>query len=287
MTLPHTDCLVETDWLAQHLDAPDVIVVDGTWYLPTSDRDARGEFEESRIPGAIFLDIDAVRDTASPLPHMLPSTVAFSSAMKKLGIGNGSRVIVYDRHGLYSAPRVWWMLKIMGHSDVRVLNGGFPKWLAEERAVDTDPPTLRAEVHFMPQFDNALVCDIDDVRKAMKSDTSQIVDARPEARFTGAEDEPRPGLRRGHIPGSLNVPHDALVNEDGTLKSNEAIREVFAAAGVDPHQKVVAMCGSGVTSAVVTLALAQIGVTNSAVYDGSFAEWGQPNGLPVAIGPVR
>ncbi|MEO1207257.1 MAG: 3-mercaptopyruvate sulfurtransferase [Pseudomonadota bacterium] len=278
------DCVVETDWLAQHLDAPDVVIVDGSWHLPGSGRDGRAEFQKERIPGAIFFDIDDIRDTDTDLPHMLPSSVQFSSQMKRLGIGNGSRVVVYDTAGIFSAARVWWMLRAMGHTDVRVLNGGLPKWTAEGHATEDGPPSVRTPVHFMPQVNNALVADIDDMRGYLRSGSRQLLDARPAARFTGEADEPRAGLRRGHMPGALNVPFSSVLNEDGTLKSADGLRAVFGQADVDTRSNIVATCGSGVSAAVLALALARIGNAQVAIYDGSWAEWGQNNGLPVATG---
>lgn len=278
------DCVVETEWLAAHLDAPDVLVMDGSCHMPGSGRDAKSEFMERRIPGAVFFDIDDICDSETDLPHMLPSTVKFASRMKKLGIGSGCRVVVYDTLGLFSAARVWWMLRVMGHGDVVVLNGGLPKWENEERRLEDGPPRMRTPLHFTPQFDNGLLADLDDVRANVKTNKRRIVDARPAGRFTGEEEEPRPGLRRGHIPGACNVPFKTVLNENGTLKSPDAIRAVFDAVGLDARSDVLATCGSGVTAAILALAMARIGNPNVAVYDGSWAEWGKPNGLPVAEG---
>ncbi|MEO1282441.1 MAG: 3-mercaptopyruvate sulfurtransferase [Pseudomonadota bacterium] len=276
------ECVVETEWLAEHLNAPDVVVVDGSWHLPGSNRSGRAEFGERRIPGAIFFDIDDVRDKDTDLPHMLPSSIQFSSQMKKLGIGNGSRVVVYDTAGLFSAARVWWMLRAMGHSDVRVLNGGFPKWLAEDRPVEDGPANPRSPVHFTPQVNHGLVADIDDMRGYVHKGLKQVLDARPPTRFKGEADEPRPNLRRGHMPGASNVPYSLVLNADGTLKSADEIRSVFDQSEVDARKDIVATCGSGVSAAVLALALAKIGNLEVAIYDGSWAEWGQHNGLPVA-----
>lgn len=284
MSDPAADCIVETDWLAAHLDAPDVLIMDGTWHMPGSGRDARAEFEDRRIPGAVFFDIDEISESETDLPHMLPSTIKFASRMKKLGIGNGCRVVVYDTHGIFSAPRVWWMLRVMGHKDVVVLNGGLPKWENEERRIEDGTPRLRTPLHFAPQFDNLLLADLDDIRANVKSKKRQVVDARPAPRFRGEAEEPRAGLRSGHIPGSRNVPFAEVLNANGTLKSPEAIRSVFDAAGVQPRSDVVTTCGSGVTAAILALAMARIGFPTAAVYDGSWAEWGKPNGLPLAEG---
>lgn len=285
MSQQPSDCLVDTQWLARHLESPDVLVLDGSWHLPGTNRNGRAEYLEKRIPGALFFDIDEVSDEDSDLPHMLPSTVKFASRVKKLGIGSGCRVVVYDAHGIYSAARVWWMFRVMGHDDVHVLDGGLPKWIAEDRPLEDGPPQLRAALHFMPQFNNGLIADIDDIRAIVKKPGSrQIVDARPADRFRGDVEEPRPGLRQGHIPKSKNVPYGSVVNADGTLKSPDEIRAIFAAADVDVHKDVVTTCGSGVTAAILALAMARIGNPTAAVYDGSFAEWGRPNGLPVETG---
>lgn len=284
MSNPPTDCLVDTEWLAKHISSPDVLVLDGSWHLPGTKRNGYAEYLERRIPGALFFDIDEISDEESDLPHMLPSTVKFASRVKKLGIGSGCRVVVYDALGIYSAARVWWMFRVMGHGDIYVLDGGLPKWMAEGRPLDDGPPNLRPELHFMPQFDNGLVADVDDIRSIVKSGGPQIVDARPAARFRGDVEEPRPGLRLGHIPKSKNVPYTSLVNDDGTLKSPDELEAIITAAGVDTHKEIVTTCGSGVTAAILALALARIGNPTAAVYDGSFSEWGRPNGLPVDTG---
>ncbi|MEL7047744.1 MAG: 3-mercaptopyruvate sulfurtransferase [Pseudomonadota bacterium] len=280
----HQDCVVETDWLQEHLDAPDLLILDGSWHMPASGRDGKQDYLQGRIPGAVFFDIDDIKDPASPLPHMLPSSVQFSSQMKKLGIGDGFRIVVYDGSGIFSAARVWWMLRVMGHVDVKVLNGGFPKWVSEGRPIEDGPPTHRAQVHFTAQFNNALISDIDDMRTYIKGGGPQIVDARPSARFKGEADEPRAGLRRGHMPNARNVPFNQVLNDDGTLKSADELRGIFEAAGLDPAKDVVATCGSGVTASVLALALARCGQSQAAIYDGSWSEWGQDNGLPVATG---
>lgn len=278
--------IVDTDWLAEHLDAPDLVVFDGSWHLPTANRDPKAEYLAGHIPGALFFDIDDLRDEKSPLPHMLPSTVKFASRMKKMGVGDGMRIVVYDSEGMFSAPRVWWTFRAMGHEDVAVLDGGLKKWKSEGRELEDGPPKKRPECHFTPLANASLIRDIDDMKKAIGNHT-QIVDARPAGRFTGAEPEPRPGLRQGHIPGSRNVPSQSLINADGTLKATPELAKIFADAGVDPKLPVVTSCGSGVTASILSLALAVLGQTNSAVYDGSWAEWGAENGLPIETGPAR
>lgn len=278
--------IVETDWLAAHLDAPDLVVFDATWHLPTESRDAKAEYLAEHIPGALFFDIDDLADEKSQLPHMLPSTVKFASRMKKMGVGDGARIVVYDSYGLFSAARAWWTFRIMGHDDVAVLNGGLRKWKAEGRPLEDGPAPRRSERHYTPRFHAELVRDVDDMKSLAGKAGAQILDVRSEGRFAGTEPEPRPGLRGGHIPGSRNLPYTAMLNEDGTLKSAEQLEALFKSAGVDPALPVVSTCGSGVTASIVSLALAMLGQTNAAVYDGSWAEWGQDNGLPVTAGPT-
>lgn len=278
--------IVETDWLADHLDAPDLVIFDGSWHLPTAGRDARAEYNAEHIPGALFFDIDDLTDEKSSLPHMLPSSVKFASRMKKMGIGDGMRIVVYDTYGLFSAARVWWTFRAMGHNDVAVLNGGFRKWKAEGRAIEDMPPLQRTSRHFTPHVNSELIRDMDDMKDYVEKGRMQIVDARPAGRFEGTEPEPRPGLRGGHMPGARNVPSAAILNPDGTLKSRDELIALFKAAGINPADPVVTTCGSGVTAAMLSLALAVAGQTNAAVYDGSWAEWGQDNGLPVATGPA-
>ncbi|KAB2941063.1 MAG: 3-mercaptopyruvate sulfurtransferase [Hyphomicrobium sp.] len=278
--------IVETDWLASHLDAPDLLVFDASWHLPTAGRDAKAEYLQEHIPGALFFDIDDLTDEKSSLPHMLPSTVKFASRMKKMGIGDGMRIVVYDTLGLFSAARAWWTFRAMGHEDVAVLNGGLKKWKAEGRPLEDGPPRKRTERHFTPLLNASLIRDMDDMKKALAKRT-QIVDARPAGRFEGKEPEPRPGLRSGHLPGSRNVPSQTLINADGTLKSESALANIFSEAGIDPKLPVITTCGSGVTASILALALAVLGQTNAAVYDGSWAEWGADNGLPIETGPAR
>jgi len=267
--------VVETEWLADHLNAPDLVVLDGSWHLPTSGRDARAEYHAEHIPGALFFDIEDLSDERSPLPHMLPSTVKFASRMKRIGLGDGMRVVVYDSAGLFSAARVWWTFRAMGKEDVAVLNGGLPKWKREGRPVTDELPSARTPRHFTPRFNAGLVCELADVRALVEAGAGQIADARGERRFAGLEPEPRPNLRAGHIPGSRNLPYASLLNTDGTLKPAESLQAAFAAAGIDTRRPVVTTCGSGVTAAILSLTLALIGQPNSGVYDGSWAEWGQ------------
>ncbi len=273
--------IVETTWLAEHLDAPDLVVLDASWHLPPMNRDGGKEFLSEHIPGALFFDIDELSDETSDLPHMLPSTVKFASRMKEMGIGDGIRIVVYDSTGIYSAARAWWTFRVMGHGDVKVLNGGLKKWKAEGRPLEDGPARSRAKTHFTPRVNAALIADLDDMKGFIANGSTQIVDARPAPRFDGLEEEPRPGLRLGHMPGSLNLPYSKLINNDGTLKPADQIRQVLSDAGVELRAPIATTCGSGVTASIVALALAKLGVNDASVYDGSWAEWGQDNGLPV------
>jgi thiosulfate/3-mercaptopyruvate sulfurtransferase len=271
--------LVSTQWLEQHLDAPDIVVVDGSYYLAAMQRNAREEYQAAHIPGAIFFDIDAISDRSNPLPHMLPPPEAFSSAMRGMGIGDGLTVVVYDGMGLFSAPRVWWMFRTFGVREVLILDGGLPKWKAEGRPLDFGE-VRRTPRHFTARFNHGAVAVLDDVRKALADPQVQVVDARSAGRFAGIAPEPRPELKSGHMPGALNLPYDSLL-EDGRLIAPERIRAKFAEAGVDPDRPVITSCGSGVTAAVLWFALDAIGREPKALYDGSWTEWASRGDLPI------
>ncbi|MBO6755400.1 MAG: 3-mercaptopyruvate sulfurtransferase [Roseibium sp.] len=283
MTEPHP--LVSTTWLAENLDMPDLAVVDGSWYLPQMERDAQAEYLAGHIPGAVRFDIDDVSDPASGLPHTLPAPHVFASKVRKLGIGDGQKIVVYDGIGLFSAPRVWWMFKVMGARDVYVLDGGMRKWVAEARPLE-DGPVSRPERHFTARLDNGALADIDDMRAAATSGRRQILDARSPERFSGKAPEPREGMRSGHMPGAKNLHYNALMNEDGTIKSAEQLKDLFGDAGIDLSKPVTTTCGSGVTAAVLTLGLTMSGARDLALYDGSWSEWGGRDDTDVVTDPA-
>jgi len=280
-----SDDIVSTEWLNAHLGSPDIAIIDASWHLPTAKRDAKAEFAAGHIPGAQVFDIDAISDTASNLPHMLPSPEKFSSIVRKLGIGDGKKVIAYDAAGLFSAARAWWMFKVFGHEDVAVLDGGLPKWMAEGRPLEDGPALKPQERHFTARYRRMMVRDQSDVAAALKSGTAQIADARSGTRFRGEEVEPRPGVRAGHMPGARNLHYASLLNPDGTLKSRSEIEAAFRAAGVDLSRPVITSCGSGITAAILSLGLTLAGVRDHALYDGSWTEWGGNPDAHIATGP--
>jgi len=266
--------IVSTDWLAQHLEAPDIRIIDSSWYFPQEKRNAEQEFLECHIPGASFFDIDKIKDNDSDLPHMLPPSEMFNSTVRKLGIGDGHKVVIYDGLGMRSAARLWWMFKVFGYSDVVVLDGGFPKWVKENRSTTAD--LTEKEIRHLTIFeDKSIVADRDDVLRATKLNHCSIIDARSEGRFLGTEPEPRSGLRSGSIENSINVPFETLLNEDFTIKKKEEILDIFSQKGIALNNYIITTCGSGVTAAVLYLALDEIGCSKFSLYDGSWAEWGK------------
>lgn len=270
---------VSTSWLAERLSSPDIAILDCSWHLPAANRNAKEEFLAGHIPGAQFFDVDRIADVDSGLPHMLPRPEVFSAAVRKMGIGDGKRVVCYDAAGLFSAARVWWMFRVFGHNDVVVLDGGLPKWKSESLPLEEGPARPAQERHFTARFQSMMVRNKHEVRSA-----PQIADARSPARFRGEEPEPRPGVRPGHIPGASNVHYASLLNPDGTMKQPAELAKVFMSAGIDAAKPVVTSCGSGVTAAILSLALTMIGARDHALYDGSWAEWGSAPDTDVATG---
>ncbi|MCV2864132.1 3-mercaptopyruvate sulfurtransferase [Defluviimonas sp. WL0075] len=275
--------LVSTDWLEAHLKDPDLRILDASWYLPEAGRDPKAEYRTAHIPGARFFDVDEITDQRSSLPHMAPPPEKFISRMRAMGVGDGHQVVVYDGAGLFSAARVWWTFRLMGKTDVAVLDGGFPKWQAEGRPVEDMPPILR-DRHITVSRQAHMIKDVTQVAAAAKLGDYEIIDARSAERFRGEAPEPRPGLRSGHIPNSKNVPYSRLLNADKTMKSPIELRGIFEEAGVDLRKPAITSCGSGVTAAILDLAMERIGKNDHALYDGSWAEWGMYGDLKVAKG---
>ena len=284
--MPITDPLVSTQWLAAHLNDPHVKVLDATFKLPGVLPLPKDDYLSQHIPGAAFFDVDAVSDHASPLPHMFPSAEQFGRDVGALGIGNDDTVVLYDAGGWVAAPRAWWMFLSFGHANVRVLDGGLKKWLAEGRPTESGA-VMPKPATFTASFDGKRIRSMDQMVANIASKTEQVIDARPTGRFEGTVDEPRPGLRAGHIPGARSVPYATLFDANtGAMKSLDELRAAFSGAGVDTAKPIVTSCGSGVSAGVLTLALYRLGVENSALYDGSWAEWGEQGGPPVATGPA-
>lgn len=276
---------VSGDWLQERLSSPGLVIVDASWYLPAAKRDGRAEYDASHIQGAVFFDQDKIADHDSGLPHTLPSPELFAQHVGGMGITADDTVVVYDGPGLFSAPRVWWLFRIMGVKDVLVLDGGFDGWKQAGRPVTGDVTRI-APTLFTPHFDAAAVVGFDEMRNVVDTRKAQIADARGAGRFSGADAEPRAGMRSGHMPGARNVPFASL-SENGALKDEAALKDVFKKAGVDLDQPVVTTCGSGVTAAVIMLALATVGHRDNRLYDGSWSEWGSRPDTPVATGEAE
>ncbi|MGH6892112.1 MAG: 3-mercaptopyruvate sulfurtransferase [Dongiaceae bacterium] len=282
MSYANPQSLVSTEWLAANLSQPDLRIVDATYYLPMQGKNAKAEYLERHIPGAVFFDIDDISDTTSSLPHMLPPPEKFASRVRKLGIGDGNRIAVYDAQGMMSAARAWWMFRIFGAREVGVLDGGLPKWLAEGLPAEDGEVKLQ-ERHFTARLDNTQVRSKDQILRNLDSKREQVIDARAAGRFKGAEPEIWPGRRSGHIPGAHNLPYGQLLNTaDMTFKDGDDLRRLYEASGIDLKRPVVTSCGSGITACVLAFGLHLIGHRDVAVYDGSWAEWGLPSDTPVA-----
>jgi thiosulfate/3-mercaptopyruvate sulfurtransferase len=284
MAYAHPEALVSTEWLASRLNDPNVRVLDGTYHLPTAKRDPRAEYLAQHIPGAGFFDIDGIADSSTDLPHMIPAPAVFEAEMRKLGISKATHVVVYDSYGWQSAARVWWSLRVFGHDDVALLDGGLPKWLAEGRAVQAGPVTPKPG-DFEAQFRPELVRSKAQMMANVASKAEQVLDARAAGRFEGTAPEPRPGLRGGHIPGSRNLPMGDLVDPaTKRLKPAAELAKLYADAGIDTGKPIATTCGSGVTACGLAFGLYLIGAEKVAIYDGSWSEWGLPDGPPVATG---
>lgn len=283
--MPYNDpkTLVSTDWLNQHLADPDLRILDASWYLPDMNRDAKAEYAAGHIPGARFFDIEDFSDHRSPMPHMAPPVEKFMSRIRAMGVGDGHQVVVYDGAGLFSAARVWWLFRLMGKTDIAVLDGGLPKWTSEGHAITNEPPVIR-DRHMTTARQNQLLRDVTQVASASKLEDHAIIDARGPARFRGDAPEPRKGLRAGHIPNSRNLHYATLFHANGTMKDPPAIKALFEAAGVDLSKPAITTCGSGVTAAILSLALEIIGHRDHALYDGSWAEWGMFDYLKAETG---
>jgi thiosulfate/3-mercaptopyruvate sulfurtransferase len=276
------DSLVSTEWLAQHLGEADLVVVDSTWFMPASGRSGRAEYLQAHIPAARFVDIDELSDRSSPLPHMLPSAVEFGAAMERLGVRRDNRIVVYDNSPIHTAARGWFMLRHFGAPHVAILDGGFQKWTAEGRPTDSGEPSPPRQGSFDPIERDEIA-----TKEQLLAGTGlPWIDARGRPRFEGTEDDPRPGIAAGHGPGARNLPFASLYRDDGTFKSVDEIRKLFAGAGVDPSRPFIASCGSGVTANSVLFAAHLLGNDETRLYDGSWSEWGADPATPKVLGPA-
>jgi thiosulfate/3-mercaptopyruvate sulfurtransferase len=280
MTEPASRWLVSTEWLAARLGQDDVVVVDGSYYLPTQKRDAHAEYRAAHIPGAVFFDIEEIADHSTDLPHMLPGPAMFSQEVSKLGIGKDDTIVVYDGVGLFAAPRVWWTFRLFGATKVYILDGGLPQWKAENRPVEAGE-VKREPRRFDAEMATQKVATVSEVQLALASGIEQVVDARSSGRFRGVDPEPRPGLPSGHMPGALNLPYQNVL-DGNRLAAKEKIAAAVKDAGIDPDKPVITSCGSGVTAAILWLALDAIGKPPASLFDGSWTEWASRSDLPIA-----
>jgi len=281
----HPEALVTTDWLADNLGASDIAIIDASFHLPAAQRNAKAEYTAKHIPGAVFFGIDDIADSESELPHMLPSPEKFSSRVRKLGIGSETHVICYDTNGGPGASmRAWWNFRIFGHDRVSVLSGGLPKWQDEGRPTTADETAI-IEKHFFPKYDPSLVLGFDQMMANVDSQEYQMVDARPEGRYNGTDDEPRAGMRKGHIPGAISLPFQALMDTGNfmVIRPADELQTIISEAGIDPEKPLVSSCGSGVTAAPLVMALYLLGHTRAAIYDGSWTEWGGRSDTPIDV----
>lgn len=277
--------VVSADWVEKQLGAPDIRIVDAAWYLPAQKRDGKAEYAAGHIPGAVFFDQDAIADHSTNLPHMLPSPEFFAAKVGKLGISDTDTIVIYDGPGIFTAPRVWWMFRVMGADKVYVLDGGLDGWKADGRPLETDVPESRPAT-FNTRFDADRVVSFETMRDIVSSGAMQIADARSAGRFAATEPEPREGMRSGHMPGARSLP-SGVFSTGGKFKSLPELRETVESAGIDLDKPVVTSCGSGITAAIITLALESLGHTENKLYDGSWSEWGSRSDTPVVTGPAE
>jgi thiosulfate/3-mercaptopyruvate sulfurtransferase len=276
--------LVTTEWLAEQLGKPDIVVFDATKYLPNEPKDGRAEFLRAHIPGARYFDIDEIADPDTDLPHMVPTPGRFAKLMAALGVSNTSRIVFYDQKGLTSAARGWWLMGLFGHDNAAVLDGGLPRWLKQGRPTEDGEPVAPTPGMFRPDYRAGQIRGIGDMLRNVRTQSEQVLDARAAGRFTAATPEPRAGMRSGHIPGSISVPYTDLLHDDGTFRSVAEVRQRFASAGIDGERPLVTSCGSGVTACILTLGLRIAGIPEGAVYDGSWTEWGGRSDTPIEVG---
>lgn len=282
MSYVNDKSLVSTSWLVDHLNDPNVKIIDGSWHLPTSGRDGYKEYLDMHIPGAVYFDIDKISDSSSALPHMMPSAEVFSSKVREMGVSNSHKIIIYDSQGIFSAPRVWWMFRAFGHKNVSVMTGGFKSWMNENKPIEDHLPKI-SEGDFLGKLNADVIRSLSDIKNNIVSNKELVIDARATNRFNGSELEFRSGVRSGHIPKSINLPYDKVINNDGTYISNKELVDVFNKLGANEEQSVITTCGSGITACILGLGLHLIGRNNWTVYDGSWTEWGSNKDVEIEV----